>query len=105
VRTAQRDSFSSSRVAFLAVEHCAECGRTARRGRDPWPTHPRRVVTYVLLMTALELRDPVALIILVEPGDFPFHERTSSVGHSEIIGESAIGGAFPRWLQRFPRSH
>ena len=69
------DFFSSGRVAFRAVEHSAERSRPPLRGGDPRPIHPRWVVTYVLLMAALEFRDPVALIILVVSRDAPVHER------------------------------
>ena len=63
VSAAQRESFNAGRVAFLAVARCTECGCAPLRGRDPWPTQPRRVVTHVLLMAALELGDPVAVVI------------------------------------------
>jgi hypothetical protein len=69
------DIFSSGRVAFPAVERSAERGCPPLRGGDPRPIHPRRVVTYVLLMAALEFCDPVALIIQVVSRDAPVHER------------------------------
>src|SRR5919108_641804 len=70
-----RHFFNDGRVAFLAVERCTERGCPPLRGCDPWPVHPRRVVAYVLLMTALEFGDPVALVILVVSGDSSVHER------------------------------
>jgi hypothetical protein len=69
------DFFSSGRVAFLAVERSAERGRPPLRGGDPWPIHPRWVVTYVLLMAALQFCDPVALVILVVSRDASVHHR------------------------------
>jgi hypothetical protein len=69
------DFFNSGRVAFLAVELCPERRCPSLRGCDPWPIHPRRVVTYVLLMAALEFSDPVALIILMVSRDSSLHER------------------------------
>ena len=59
------DLFHCRRVALLAVEFSIERGRASLYRCHPWSIHPRRVVTYVLLMTALELRDPVAILILV----------------------------------------
>ena len=61
-------------VAFLAVEGRAECRSPTVRCCDPWPIHPRRVVPHVLLVPALELRDPVTLVIPVVPGDSFIHE-------------------------------
>ena len=65
--------FSSGRVAFPAVERSTERSRAPRRGGDPQPIHPRWVVTYVLLMAALELCDPVTLIVLVKSRDASVH--------------------------------
>ena len=59
---------------FPAVERSAERGRATLRGGDPRPIHPRRVVTYVLLMVALEFYDPVALVVRVVSRDAPVHE-------------------------------
>jgi hypothetical protein len=53
----------------------AERGCAPLRGCDPWPIHPRRVVTYVLPMAAFELGDPLALVILVVSRDSSVHER------------------------------
>jgi hypothetical protein len=67
--------FRSGDVAIPAVERRTERGFTPLRGRDPGSVHPRRVVTHVLLMAALELGHPVALLILVVSRDSPVHER------------------------------
>jgi hypothetical protein len=42
---------------------------------DPWAIHPRRVVPDVLRVPALELGDPVAVLVLVIADDAPVHER------------------------------
>ena len=69
------DLFRCARIALLAVERSAERGRPPLGGGDPRPIHPRWVVTYVLLVAALEFCDPVALVVLVVSGDAPVHER------------------------------
>ena len=71
--------FFDGRVAFIAVERSAERGCPPLPGCDPRPIHPRRVVTNVLLMAALEFGDPVALLILVVPGDPSLHRRILTV--------------------------
>jgi|SRR5215472_3304883 len=68
------DFFSSGRVAFPAVERSTERGRPPLYGRDPQPIHPRWVVTHVLLMAAVELCNPVALVVLVKSRDVSVHE-------------------------------
>ena len=61
------------RITVLAVERRAKCGASPRGGHDPWPVDPRRIVADVLLVPALELRDPVAFLVLVITGDAPVH--------------------------------
>jgi len=79
------------RVAFVAVERCAERGGPPLRGCHPWPIHPRRVVTYVLLMAAFEFGDPLALVVLVVSGDASVHVRilTTSIGADTRSGRGA----------------
>ena len=35
----------------------------------PWPLLPRRIVTHVLRMAALQVGDPIADVVLMEPDD------------------------------------
>jgi hypothetical protein len=72
-------------VALLAVEFSTEGGRASRYGCHPRSIHPRRVVTYVLLMATLELRDPVALLILVVTRDSSVHERILIARHMVCV--------------------
>ena len=76
------DFLRPRRVAFVAVERSAERGGPPLRGRHPRPIHPRRVVTYVLLMAAFEFGHPVARVVLVVSGDASVHVRilTTPIG-------------------------
>jgi hypothetical protein len=67
---------SKSAYVFSAPNQVKYCGFPSASSCDPWPNHPRWVVTYVLLMATLEFGHPVALVILVVSGDCSLHEHT-----------------------------
>ena len=59
--------------AFPALQVAPETRSPAFIGKHPF-THPkRRVVPYVLVVAAFELRTPVAFVVHVEPGDRACH--------------------------------
>jgi hypothetical protein len=40
---------------------------------DPWPAHERRLMAHVLPVPAGEIGDPVAVFVLMKPGDRLMH--------------------------------
>jgi len=67
--TVAGSSIAAERVAERAFDLHAEARGPALRGLRPRAILPGRPVTHVLRMAAGELRDPVAVLILTEPGD------------------------------------
>jgi hypothetical protein len=51
-----------------------------RRRHDPRAKHPRRVVTDMLVVAALKLRDPVLLAVEMKTHDALFHGPLVAVG-------------------------
>src|SRR3569832_560315 len=60
------------RLALFAEETFAERRRTAFGCCCPRAVDPRRIMTHMLRMTALQVRHPVTLIVLMEPDDLSF---------------------------------
>ena len=60
-------------IAFLASEHGTEHAAAALRCNDPRPVRPGRVMTHVLEMAAVELRDPIPFFVLVIVDDLAVH--------------------------------
>jgi hypothetical protein len=63
---------------FGSVAECALEGLTKAAGASCWALHPRPflewgAMSYVLVMPARELGDPVALVVLVVASDRPLH--------------------------------
>lgn len=49
-------------------------------GRDPFARGPRGIVAHVLVMAALELRDPMLFFVLMETGDAALHDAMPGCG-------------------------
>jgi hypothetical protein len=64
-------------VAPHAVQRRTEEARAPLGGRHPLAVLPRRVVTHVLAMSAVEIRDPMTFIIPVEPDNATIHVAVS----------------------------
>jgi hypothetical protein len=62
-----------SRVAPGALQNGAEMLGTGRRVEHPAPFLPRRVVSQVLGVTAVQRRNPLMLVVLVELHDPTVH--------------------------------
>ena len=60
-------------IAKWTLEGSAESSRASRCALHPWPLLERGSMSYVLVMPARELGDPVALVVLVVAGDRPLH--------------------------------
>jgi hypothetical protein len=60
-------------IAKWTIERTAESSRASRCALHPWPLLERGSMSYVLVMLARELGDPVALVVLVVAGDRPLH--------------------------------
>src|SRR4051812_27466589 len=58
--------------ALTAVQRLAQVALPPFGRGDPWTIRPRRIVTHVLVVTALELRDPVGRLVPMEAGDALF---------------------------------
>jgi len=64
-------------VALAAFEAHAEMAAPSLLGRDPAARGPRRIVSHVPVVAALELRDPMVFFILMETGDPALHDARS----------------------------
>lgn len=62
-----------SRIAFLALELSSKSPRPTVRCHHPLASAPRRIVTNVLIVSALERSDPVVLLVLVKADDSLLH--------------------------------
>lgn len=60
-------------AAELAGEGLSEFARASFRSDDPGPIDPGRAVADVLRVSALELGNPVAFLVLVVSDDFSVH--------------------------------
>src|SRR5579885_734544 len=60
-------------VALLAVQYDTEAALAPFGRNHPWTVHPGRVVPHVLAVPAVEVSDPMALLVLMECDDFSFH--------------------------------
>ena len=66
-------------IAAHAVELAAEHRRAPFLGRHPRPHRQRRPVTHVLTMAAVEIRNPVAMLVEMETRDRALHGLTNRV--------------------------
>ena len=71
---AGRDA-SGAFVAAPAFQNAAQAALPALLGSNPGPNLPGRVMAHMLGVPALELRDPVLLLVLVVPHDLTLHDR------------------------------
>jgi len=53
---------------FAANEMTEECG-SALFALDPRPLFPRRIMSHVPCVSALQVRDPIAVLVEMKPGD------------------------------------
>ena len=61
-------------VAQHAVQHLAEPGAASCFGEHPWAHLPGRIVPDVLVVATGQLRDPVALVVLMKARDGLLHD-------------------------------
>ncbi len=59
--------------ALQADQLIAKVLRAALFGDDPRPVNPRWIVPHVLRVTALQIRDPVAILVLMKADYSTFH--------------------------------
>jgi hypothetical protein len=87
--------FRGTQFAFLAGEFRANAGGAAFGGGNPFADSPRWVVADVLGVSAVEVGDPVELLVLVERDDFAMdgHEEDFTTGGAEFTERSGIGNA------------
>ena len=81
-------------VAFFTLQQPTDRFRAAFRGHDPGAIDPGRVVANMLIVAACKLRDPMALVVLVEAGDFLFHECASVLpmaAHPDFSNPCQVG--------------
>ena len=69
-------------IALLTVERFPQCVCAAVGGHDPWTVRPRRIVSNMLVVSALQLGDPVLLLVLVKSDDAPVHSASVAVRES-----------------------
>src|SRR5688572_6200645 len=83
-----------ARIALQAPQQAAEHLGTTLGRHDPWTAGPRRVVAHMLIVTTLELGDPVAFVVLVEANDSLLHRlATSSLCRTRWIAGATRGNA------------
>src|SRR5690606_29178536 len=63
-----------ARIALLALQQPADGLRAPFAGDHPGAIDPRRIVTNMLIVTAGEFRNPVALVVFMEAGDLLVHD-------------------------------
>src|SRR5579883_2872108 len=68
-------------IAFAALERRAEHGIAPLRRRHPGPADPRGIVTHVLVVSAVELGDPVVLGIAAVTDDLALHADCEATIH------------------------
>jgi hypothetical protein len=61
-------------------------GGAALRRNDPGTIGPRRIVANVLVVPALELRDPVLFFVLMETDDAPVHDLSAEERSKLLLG-------------------
>ena len=66
-------SRESGRVTFDAIEQMTEPAGSSLGSGDPNSHLPRRIVPDVLTVTALQIRDPVTLLVQVEAHNGTLH--------------------------------
>lgn len=69
------DPAARPEITFLALQLEADHGGTPFGSDDPGAQHPGRVVSHVLEVAAFQLRDPMALFILVIADNGTVHEH------------------------------
>jgi hypothetical protein len=70
-------------VAQTAFDKLAECLLSSGFGRHPRSDEPGRLVTHMLAVTALQLRDPMLLFVLTESHDASLHGSPVDDGQIE----------------------
>src|SRR5205085_1661285 len=73
-RSALKSKLSRFSTTFDAHQSLPQEAPSTHFSRYPGPGLPRRIVPYVLRVTAFELGDPMFLLILMEPDD-PLRDR------------------------------
>ena len=82
-------------ITFQTLQHRPQHPFPPRRRRHPWPADPRRVVPHVLIVSAVELRDPVAFVIQMVA-----HDRLPDDDAPRVMnGVREIGGGRPGLIE------
>jgi hypothetical protein len=63
-------------VAFFAVKDRAQTAPAPLARNHPLPVHPRRIVPHVLAVPAVQVGNPMALLVLMETDDLALHGGT-----------------------------
>lgn len=66
-------------IAVLTVQLNSVAGFSSFRCNNPRAVHPGRLVADMLLMPALQIRDPVLMLVPVKADDLPFQCLTPSL--------------------------
>lgn len=94
-----RTSLTCAFVAAPAFQDAAQAAVPALLSRDPRPDLPRRVVTHVLRVPALQLRDPVPLLVLIVPHDSTIHRLARPYKDpTDRFGPAAVMKAASKFL-------
>src|SRR3569623_1069618 len=65
-------------IALLALQGMTAHARTAVFRHDPRPIAPRRPVTHVLIVAALELGSPILFVVEMKTGNIFVQERVTN---------------------------
>jgi len=60
-------------LTMLTPKALAEIPAPSNCADHPWPIHPRRLMTYVLRMSAGQISHPVADVVLMKPDNWLSH--------------------------------
>src|SRR6185437_797960 len=89
-------------IAFEALKRRADHALPPRGGGDPWTADPGRIVTHVLVVSAVELGHPVLLLVAMVTGDVALHGRERCFGFRS--GKPTIGRSAPVHWRRWTSS-
>lgn len=73
--TAGQSGWSSLTFAFLAVERLSDVFLSAGFAENPGSVRHRRLMPYMLSVAACQIRDPIAILILMISNDRLVHSQ------------------------------
>lgn len=91
-------------VALATFEALLQCGATPLDGGCPRSIRPRRVVSHVLVVTALKFGDPIVLSVKVKAGDQLQHGNATPRVASQACDDGRTPGPGWKRIYRLPQT-